>query len=78
MTITTTHPLKITFAQLRAQGLRNVIVQCPGCAHRSRLCADRWADSLRLSDIEPRLTCSVCGKVGSELTPAPRIAVAVD
>ena len=72
--------MKITFGQLRAQGARNVLVRCTdaNCGHRSRLRADKWADHLRLSDIEPKLTCSVCGKVGSVLTPAPRIAAAAD
>jgi hypothetical protein len=31
--------------------------------------ADKWPDHLRLSDVEPKLTCSVCGKKGSEIRP---------
>ena len=31
--------------------------------------ADRWADDIRLSDIEPRLVCEACGKRGADVRP---------
>ena len=31
--------------------------------------ADEWPDDLRLSDIEERFTCSVCGKRGADVRP---------
>ena len=31
--------------------------------------ADGWADDLRLSDIEPRFVCKVCGKHGPDVQP---------
>jgi hypothetical protein len=30
---------------------------------------DRWPDDLRLSDLEPRLICSACGKRGADVRP---------
>jgi hypothetical protein len=30
---------------------------------------DRWPDDVRLSDIEPGLTCTVCGKRGADVRP---------
>jgi hypothetical protein len=31
--------------------------------------ADRWADDVRLSDVEPRFVCTACGKRGAEVRP---------
>jgi hypothetical protein len=31
--------------------------------------ADRWPDDVRLSDIEPRFLCQVCGKRGADVRP---------
>lgn len=71
---------KLTFGQLRAQGIRRLTVRCRNfsCEHASVLHGDRWGDNIRLSDVEPLLTCWVCRARGGELSPAPRIAVAVD
>jgi hypothetical protein len=33
------------------------------------LSAERWADDLRLSDIERHFTCSACGKRGADARP---------
>ena len=31
--------------------------------------ADRWADDIRLSDIEQRFVCKACGKRGADVRP---------
>ena len=31
--------------------------------------ADRWDDDVRLSDLEPRFTCTACGKRGADVRP---------
>jgi hypothetical protein len=31
--------------------------------------ADRWADDVRLSDVEPRFVCTACGKRGTDVRP---------
>ena len=64
-------PTKITFGTMRNQGVRRVLVYCRDhkCSHHSVMNADRWEDRLRLSDVEPTLTCSSCGKKGSEIRP---------
>ncbi len=46
--------MKITFGEMRAMGLRGVLVYCHG-GHEVALRADRWPDDVRLSDIEPRV-----------------------
>ncbi len=65
----TTRAQKITFGQLRAQGLHHIEVYCRDykCSHSVKLPADRWPDHVRLSDIENQFVCTVCGKRGAEV-----------
>jgi hypothetical protein len=60
----TTYPQKITFGELRASGVRDVLVYCRDhkCSHSTTTSADRWPDHVRLSDIEPEFVCTACGK----------------
>jgi len=62
---------KITFAEMRAAGVRGVLVYCSDyqCSHCTRLLADRWADDIRLSDVEPRFVCAACGRRGADVRP---------
>ena len=52
----TLYPQKITFGEMRASGVRDVLVYCRDhrCSHHIRISADRWPDHFRLSDIEAR------------------------
>jgi hypothetical protein len=49
--------------------LRGVPVYCSDfrCSHGVAMNADRWADDLRLSDLEPRFVCQARGKRGAIL-----------
>jgi hypothetical protein len=62
---------KITFAEMRAASVRGVLVCCSDyrCSHSTSLNADRWADDIRLSDIEPRFVCAACGRRGADIRP---------
>jgi hypothetical protein len=64
-------PQKITFGEMRAAGVRGVLVYCTDyrCSHSIALAADQWGDDLRLSDIEPRFVCGACGKRGADVRP---------
>jgi hypothetical protein len=64
-------PTKITFGEMRASGVRNVVVYCADyrCSHSQTLSADRWPDDVRLSDIEGQFICSRCGKRGADVRP---------
>jgi hypothetical protein len=57
--------------RMRASGVRDVLVYCRDhhCSHHIRISADLWPDHLRLSDIEDRFVCQVCGKRGAEVRP---------
>jgi hypothetical protein len=62
-------PLKITFAEMRDQGVRGILVYCADyhCSRSLAISGDRWPDDLRLSDIEDRFTCSAYGKRGADV-----------
>ena len=63
--------VKITFGEMRASGVRGVLVYCADykCSHSIELSADRWPDHARLSDIEPRFNCQACGIRGADVRP---------
>ena len=56
---------------MRDMGVRGVLIYCADyrCSHSIRVSADPWPDDLRLSDIEERFTCGVCGKRGADVRP---------
>jgi hypothetical protein len=43
----------ITFAELREQGVRGVLIYCADyqCSHSLAINADRWPDDLRFSEV---------------------------
>lgn len=64
---------KITFAEMRAAGVRRVLIYCADhrCGHCNIVAddADRWPDELRISDIEDKFVCTVCGVRGADIRP---------
>ena len=60
----TTYEQKITFGETRSSGVRDVLIYCRDhrCSHYVEVNADGWPDDVRLSDIEPKFTCTKCGK----------------
>ena len=64
-------PVKITFGEMRASGVRGVLVYCADyhCSHSTAISDDRWPDDVRLSDLEPRFTCQACGRRGADVRP---------
>jgi len=62
---------KITLGEMRSSGPRRLLVYCGDyrCAHSIVVDADRWGDSVRLSDLEPRFTCKACGHHGAYIRP---------
>ncbi|WGD48595.1 hypothetical protein QA641_23360 [Bradyrhizobium sp. CB1650] len=60
----------VCVAELRATGMRDLIVFCQDCrcSHNGKLTADyvdRWPDDVRLSELEPWFVCKACGKRGA-------------
>jgi hypothetical protein len=66
-----TRPQKITFGEMRASGVRGVLIYCDDhkCSHSIEMSADRWAEGIRLSDIEERFVRKACGKRGADVRP---------
>jgi hypothetical protein len=66
-----TRQQKITFGEMRASGVRGVLIYCSDykCSHSIEMSADRWPDDVRLSDIEPRFACQACRKRGADVRP---------
>jgi hypothetical protein len=62
---------KITFGELRATGVRGLLIYCSDfrCSHWTAISGDRWPDVVRLSDIEGRFTCQACGMRGADVRP---------
>ncbi|MCP3444208.1 hypothetical protein NLM32_24560 [Bradyrhizobium sp. CCGUVB14] len=61
-------PVKITFGEMREMSIRGVLIYCC-CGHHIALSADRWPDEVRLSDVEPRLICTACGRRCPDVRP---------
>ena len=51
---------KNTFGEMRESGATKILVHCV-CGRALHMDAGRWPDDMRLSDIEPRFSCQVCG-----------------
>jgi hypothetical protein len=64
-----TRPMKITFGEMRASGIRDLLIYCSDykCSHSTTVSGDRWPDNVRLSDIEPLFVCKACGKRGADV-----------
>ena len=63
---------KITFGEMRSgNGPTRLIVYCGDykCAHSVVVSSERWPDRVRLSDLEPKFTCQVCGHRGADVRP---------
>jgi hypothetical protein len=62
---------KITLEEMRQSGPTRLIVYCADykCVHSIMVDASRWGDGVRLSDLEPRFTCQVCGHRDANIRP---------
>jgi hypothetical protein len=63
---------KITLGEMRSgNGPTRLIVYCSDfkCSHSLVINAAQWGDDVRLSDLEPKFTCKVCGHRGADVRP---------
>jgi hypothetical protein len=58
-------------SEMRSAGVRGLLVYCSAyhCSHYTAISGDRWADDLRLSDLEPLFVCEACGRRGVNVRP---------
>ena len=68
-------PQKITLGEMRASGVRGVLIYCADyhCSHSTAVSADQWPDDVRLSDLEDKFVCTVCGQRGADVRPDFRL-----
>jgi hypothetical protein len=66
----------VTIANLRAHGVRQLLVYCRGkregdwpCHHQNELAIDRFKAEEALRDIERRCRCTACGWRRADLSP---------
>jgi hypothetical protein len=63
---------KFTLGEMRESGpTTRLLVNCQDyrCAHSLVIDAAPWPDHVRLSDLEPKFTCQVCGHRGADVRP---------
>jgi hypothetical protein len=63
---------KITLGEMRANCRpTRVLVYCSDhkCSHLVMIDAACWPDDLRLSDLEDRFVCEICGRRGADVRP---------
>jgi hypothetical protein len=63
---------KITLGEMRSGGgPTRLLIYCGDykCAHSIEIASFRWPDEVRLSDLEPKFTCRVCGHRGADVRP---------
>jgi hypothetical protein len=62
---------KITFAEMRACGVRGLLIDCSDYrrSHSVAISGDRWSDDVRLSDIKQQFICRDSGRKGADVRP---------
>ena len=63
---------KITLGEMRANcGPTRLLIYCSDhkCSHLVMIDAACWPDDLRLSDLEDRFVCEICGRRGADVRP---------
>jgi len=63
--------LALRFGEMRSSGVTGIMVYCADfkCSDMVKVAAPKWPDEVRLSDIEDRFVCQVCGKRGADIRP---------
>jgi hypothetical protein len=64
-------PEKIAIGQMRSSSVTGVLIYCADhrCSHVMTASVEQWPDDVRLSDVEGRYVCSMCGRRGADIRP---------
>ena len=64
-------PQRITLGEMRQSGVCGLLIYCTDykCGHWIKINADQWPDDVRLSDLEDKFVCTVCGQRGADVRP---------
>jgi hypothetical protein len=59
----------MTLGNMRANGVRSLAVQCHQCRHEVVLDASPWSDDVPVPAFGPRMVCTKCGAIGTDVRP---------
>jgi hypothetical protein len=62
-------PTKITLREMRLRHPHAAIALDYYCSHSAEINSDRWPDEVRLSDLEARFVCTICGLRVADVRP---------
>ncbi len=67
MTNSTVQPM--TLGNMRANGVRSLLVYCFACHHEALLGAEHHPDDVPVPSFAPRMVCTRCGMIGADARP---------
>jgi hypothetical protein len=59
----------LDLANMRANGVRSLDLQCKQCRHEVALNVDHLPGDLAIPSLVPRMACTKCGAVGADVRP---------
>lgn len=59
----------MTSGNMRANGVRSLLVYCLACHRETVLNAEAYPDDVPVPAFSPRMVCTKCGKVGADARP---------
>jgi hypothetical protein len=59
----------MTAGNMRANGVRNIMVSCSDCHHEALLNVDHMPDHVEIHSLDSRLVCNKCGSENCSLMP---------
>jgi hypothetical protein len=59
----------MTLANMRANGVRSLIVYCGACHRDAVFDVDRYPDAVPVLAFSPRMVCTRCGMIGADARP---------
>jgi len=59
----------MTLGDMRASGVRSLLVACLQCHHETSINADHWLDRVPLSSFGPMIVCAECRTIGADVRP---------
>lgn len=58
-----------TLGNMRADGVRSLLIYCNACTHTAVLNVDNYGDDIFVPSFNSRMICTQCGVIGAEARP---------
>ena len=58
-----------TLGNIRAQGIRSLLIYCNACNHSATLNVDSYGDDIFVPSFNAYMVCTQCGIIGAEARP---------